>query len=410
MMRTLVSILCGLSAAACATAFETPRNSVDLGDSAYTLTRAPMQPAHEVRVTGLERYTDEGRCVDADLPMARPQAPALRTQTLAGPSLSPGDMVRLTFDADAVFDGAYIIAPDGTLDLAGLPSFPAAGFAPADVATFIAGLMVDEGIYQAGYARPALSVIQWAPVQVHVSGAVFQPGDVLINSTNAETVQTARVEAVGDVAEGRTLSRAISAAAGVRPDADVRHVVVIRAGRRTIYDLSGAFTGARVEDPVLIAGDQVHIPSRACFQAQLARPSRITAPGVRVFMSNLTQPASSNAQSAIGRDATNLPYGTRLLQGLVSANCVGGVQATNANRWAVLISRNPITGESEVIARSIEDLVRRADRDRFNPVLLPNDAIACYDSHVTNVRDVVRAFGEVLSPGVSLALTREAFQ
>jgi len=410
MIRIFILTLCGASLAACATAFETPRNSVDLGDSAYTLTRAPMQPAREVRIAGLDRYTDEGRCVDADLPVAEPQAPALRAQTLAGPSLSPGDMIRLTFDADEVFNGAYIIAPDGTLDLAGLRAFPAAGFSPVDVATFIAGLMVDEGLYQAGYARPVLSVIQWAPVQVHVSGAVFQPGDVLINSTNAETVQTARVEAFGDVAEGRTLSRAISAAAGVRPDADVRHVVVIRAGRRTIYDLSGAFTGARVEDPVLIAGDQVHIPSRTCFQAQLARPSRITTPGVRVFMSNLTQPASSNAQSAIGRDATNLPYGTRLLQGLVSANCVGGVQATNANRWAVLISRNPITGESEVIARSIEDLVRRADRDRFNPVLLPNDAIACYDSHVTNVRDIVRAFGEVLSPGVSLALTREALQ
>jgi len=409
-MRNLVAILCGLSAAACATSFEVPRNSVDLNTDGYTLTRARMQPAREVRVTGLDRYTDEGRCVDADLPMARPQAPALRTHTRAGPPLSPGDMVRLSFDADDVFDGAYIIAPDGTLDLAGLPPFPAAGFAPSDVATFVAGLMVDQGIYRASYARPSMTVLQWAPVQIHVSGAVFQPGDVLINSTNAESVQNARVEASGDVGEGRTLSRAISAAAGVRPDADVRHVVVIRDGRRSIYDLSGAFTGAPVEDPVLIAGDQVHIPSRSCFQAQLARPSRITTPGVRVFMSNLTQPASSNAQSAIGRDATNLPYGTRLLQGLVSANCVGGVQATNANRWAVLISRNPVTGESEVIARSIEDLVRRADRDRFNPVLLPNDAIACYDSHVTNLRDVISAFGEILAPGVSLALTREAFQ
>ncbi|MEO1039580.1 MAG: polysaccharide export protein [Pseudomonadota bacterium] len=409
-MRRLVAILFGLCAAACATAFETPRNSVDLSEDGYTLARAPMQSARERRITELHRYTEEGRCVDADLPLARPQAPALRIQTPVGPPLSPGDMVRLVFTPDEAFDGAYIITPDGTLDLPGLRPFPAAGFAPAEVATFVAGLMVDEGIYRASYARPAVNIIQWAPVQIHVSGAVFQPGDVLINSTNAESVQGARVEAFGDVAEGRTLSRAISAAAGVRPDADIRHVVVIRAGRRSIYDLSGAFTGAHVEDPILIAGDQVHIPSRSCFQAQLARPSRITTPGVRVFMSNLTQPASSNAQSAIGRDATNLPYGTRLLQGLVSANCVGGVQATNANRWAVLISRNPVTGESEVIARSIEDLVRRADRDRFNPVLLPNDAIACYDSHATNLRDVVRAFGEVLSPGVSLAITREALR
>ncbi|PHR75871.1 MAG: hypothetical protein COA64_11485, partial [Henriciella sp.] len=148
----------------------------------------------------------------------------------------------------------------------------------------------------------------------------------------------------------------------------------------------------------------VHVPSRGCFQLALARPSRITPPGIRVFMSNLTQPAASNAASAIGEDATRLPYGTRFLQGLVSANCVGGIQATNARRWGVLISRNPVTGESEVIARSIEDLVRRADRDHFNPVLLPNDAIACYDSHVTNVRDVIATVSEAASPVLNAML------
>ena len=121
-------------------------------------------------------------------------------------------------------------------------------------------------------------------------------------------------------------------------------------------------------------------------------------------MSNLTRPAASNAASAIGQEATRLPYGTRFLQGLVSANCVGGTQATNARRWGVLISRNPVTGQSEVIARSVEDLVRRADRDDFNPLLLPNDAIACYDSHATNARDVIAMMAEAVSPAVSAAV------
>ena len=196
----------------------------------------------------------------------------------------------------------------------------------------------------------------------------------------------------------------LSSAAGLRPDADVRHVVLVRDGQRQIFDLSGAFTGQRMADPVLASGDQIHVPSRGCFQEALARPSRITLPGIRVFMSNLTTPASSNSQSAINRQSTSLPYGTRFLQGLVAANCVGGTQATNADRWAVLISRNPVTGESEVIARSVEGLVRRADRDAFNPVLLPGDAIACYDSHVTNVRDVISAFSAVLTPAINLTI------
>jgi hypothetical protein len=168
--------------------------------------------------------------------------------------------------------------------------------------------------------------------------------------------------------------------------------------------MTGVFDGGPVEDPLLVAGDRIHVPSRGCFQMALARPSRITPPGIRVFMSNLTRPASSNATSAIGEYSTKLPYGTRFLQGLVSANCVGGIQATNARRWGVLISRNPITGKSEVVARSIEELVRRADRDDFNPVLLPNDAIACYDSHVTNARDVVATLSEGISPVLNAAL------
>ncbi len=144
------------------------------------------------------------------------------------------------------------------------------------------------------------------------------------------------------------------------------------------------------------------MPGKHCFQAELARPTPITPPGVRVYMSNLTTPALNNAASGIGRDQTNLPYGTRLLQALFSANCVGGAKMTNAHRSAVLVSTNPETGESEVIERDIESLIRRADRDLYNPVVMPNDAIACYDSGVTNIREVLRSLGD-LAVSVSVA-------
>jgi hypothetical protein len=42
-----------------------------------------------------------------------------------------------------------------------------------------------------------------------------------------------------------------------------------------------------------------------------------------------------------------------------------------------------------VISRPVEALVRRADRDGFDPYLMPGDAIACYDSAITNFGDVV---------------------
>ncbi len=121
------------------------------------------------------------------------------------------------------------------------------------------------------------------------------------------------------------------------------------------------------------------------------KPTSITAPGVKVFMSNLTKPADSNALSAVDKDVRELRYGTRLMQAVVGMNCVGGTRMTNANRSAILFPRNPVTGESIVIERSIEDLLERADRNDLDPFILPGDAIACYDSAVRNVVDVARS-------------------
>ena len=70
----------------------------------------------------------------------------------------------------------------------------------------------------------------------------------------------------------------------------------------------------------------------------------------------------------------------------------------NAGRSAVLISRNPVNGKSIVIKRSVEQLVRNADRDAANPYLMPNDAIACYDSAAMSFVDVVGVLGNVLGP------------
>ena len=81
-------------------------------------------------------------------------------------------------------------------------------------------------------------------------------------------------------------------------------------------------------------------------------------------------------------------------------NCVGGTHLTNADRFAVLMTRNPVTGKAVVIERQIEELVRFADRDEFDPYLLPGDALACYDSNFINFRDVLSTFGSVFGLGL----------
>ena len=146
---------------------------------------------------------------------------------------------------------------------------------------------------------------------------------------------------------------------------------------------------------MLLTGDEVRVPSRQCFQDDLMRPSPISPQGISLFLSNLTQPAQNNAASAIGQTVRQVPYGSRYMQAVIDANCVGGSRSTSADRSAVLFSRNPMTGVSVVIEREIEDLLRRADRDDFDPYLLPGDAMACYDSTVTNIAEIGRVLGVV---------------
>lgn len=404
-MLKQVALIALLPLSACATSFEPVRNLSDMGSSGYQAERQAMAPRDERADFTTAHAQNLGRCQDIDIALASHMDEALiRTRFDEPELLSPGDLVRVDIARGEGFEGDYIIGADGYVRLPFLGDLPAAGTTRGELENAIARLLVVGGYFQPSFVQTSVSVLQWAPVQVSVSGAVFQSGDVILNERSAEDDSSARLGAPGDFTMNRTLSAALFAAAGVRPDADIRNVVVIRGGRRRVFDMTGALDGSPLEDPLLVAGDRVHVPSRGCFQHALARPSRITPPGIRVFMSNLTRPAASNAASAIGQEATRLPYGTRFLQGLVSANCVGGTQATNARRWGVLISRNPVTGQSEVIARSVEDLVRRADRDDFNPLLLPNDAIACYDSHATNARDVIAMMAEAVSPAVSAAV------
>ncbi len=317
---------------------------------------------------------------------------------MEGMPLSPGDRIRLVIPEGEEFSGVYEIDVDGTLNLPHLKTLKVAGLELSAVEEQISRALVSEGLFLAGFVQVSVKSLQWSAVQVSVCGAVFQPGQVLINTRAAEDRAQQLTQTSGDYPPERSLTAALRTAGGVRPDADISRIRVIRGAKWRDVDLRGLFTGAGFDEVPLTAGDRIIVPATDGYQHALVRPSQVTPPGIRVFMSNLTTPADSNSKSAIGKDSTRLPYGTCMLQGLVAANCVGGAQATNASRSAVLISINPVTGASEVIERSIERLVRDSRRDGLNPHLMPGDAIACYDSGVTNVRDIARTIGDVFAP------------
>ena len=275
----------------------------------------------------------------------------LAASALRGERVTRNDLVDVRIGDDDTFNGDYVVSRDGTIKLPFLPPIRAQGRLTSEIES-------DGGV----------------------------PGD---------QVDSRRQGALGASTEARNLSAALRAAGGVRPDADISAVEVRRGGQLYVLDMRGVFEGQNAVDIMLLTGDEVSVPSRGCFQEDLMRPSPISPPGVSLFLSNLTQPAAGNALSAVGRDVREIPYGTRYLQAVINTNCVGGARATSAHRSSVLFSRNPVTGVSVVIERDIENLLRRADRDDYDPYLLPGDSIACYDSTITNIGEVGRVLGQL---------------
>ncbi len=314
-------------------------------------------------------------------------------------TLSSGDTILMTVAGDPDgLSGNHIIAANGTVRISGLAPLLLAGISIEKAQNQIREALITHGLIRSLPNNVSIHLVELGSADISVAGAVFQPGVNRVGERDAETrtINLARA-ASGDRNNSRTLTRAIQSSGGVRPDADVSSIYLIRQNKWAKINLSGAFDGTPAPTIPLTAGDQIIIPSRSCFQSALVRPSAITPPGIRVFMSNLSRPAGNNASAAIGREATSIPYGSRLSHAATSANCVGG-SAMNARRKVVLMSRNPINGKSIVVSRSIEALVRHAQRNDFDPYVMPGDALACYDSGAMNFRDVLSLIGETVSP------------
>lgn len=313
--------------------------------------------------------------------------------------LTPGDLVAVAIAEDDTFTGRYEVSQDGTLKLPYIDPIVARGRTVTAIERAVAQALVKAEFFKDA-PRVSVRVADFAAARVFVSGAVFNPNAVVVGAVAGNQVDRVRQEALGGIATSRRLSAALQAAGGVRPDADLKQVKVIRDGQTLVVDLRPAIFGRPFQDMILLNDDQVEVKSLECFQRELVKPTSITPPGIRVFLSNLSQPADANALSAISDETTSLPYGTRFLQGLFAMNCFGGAKLTNANRVSVLLTRDPVTGYSVALERDIEELLRRPDRDDFNPFLMPGDALACYDSRVISVKELAAAVTTIASPAL----------
>lgn len=381
-----------LMTSACAS-FDTPDNlePVAQGDGYQAQYREPDVTRAQADLLKSERINTE-KCLP--LGGSAGKGSSIASSVLRGERLSRNDLLDVRISDDDTFNGSYVVSRDGMLKLPFLRPIRAQGRSTDQVEADIANALIADDFYQ-DPPRISVRAADFASVSIGVSGAVFEPHAVEIGGVRGDTVDSLRQVASGASTEGRNLSAALRAAGGVRPDADISAVEVRRDGKTYRLDMRGVFEGKNTVDIMLLTGDEVRVPSRQCFQDDLMRPSPISPPGISLFLSNLTQPAQNNAASAVGQTVRQVPYGSRYMQAVIDANCVGGSRSTSADRSAVLFSRNPMTGVSVVIERDIEDLLRRADRDDYDPYLLPGDAMACYDSTVTNIAEIGRVLGVV---------------
>lgn len=318
--------------------------------------------------------------------------------------LSKGDRLEVSIPNEPYFSRVYEVNQNGDLEIPYLGSLSVKGLEADEVEDKLAYALVAEGYFPPNTLQLSVQILKWSPITVSITGEIYQPGVVQINppinNVEQSSVAPDAKQITGDFPSRRYLSDAIQEAGGVTPTADVKEIRLIRNGREQIFDLSGAFTGEPIEEIPLIEGDRIIVPAAERFQAELVRPSDITTPGIRVFVSNLTVPASSNSTSAIGNaeGGIDFPYGSRFSQAVISTNCAGGTDATNARRRAILVRVNRLTGETTYLERGVEELMRDSHNNDDNPLLLPRDGVVCYDSAVTNIGGIFRLLGDIFSP------------
>lgn len=319
--------------------------------------------------------------------------------------LSPGDRIRVSIPADETvppayhFSGLYEVNLDGNLQVPFVDPLPVAGLELVDVENQITDALLQAGLFQPEFLQVSVQVVDWGPIQVTISGATFTPGRIRID--DRYPAETAPIDPVarpepftvsGEYPEGRYLTAALRSAGGLKPDADIRNILLIRQGQEYEIDLSGVLSGEPVEDIALITGDQVIVPELAQIQPELVRPSQVTPSAIAIFISNQTSPQGGGGQ------VTQIPYGSRFSQAVVAARCAGGSRSTNADRRATLIHTDRITGETQVLDQKVEDLLRHSNDTEINPYLMPEDSVICYDSEVTDVSNILDFVGNILNP------------
>jgi polysaccharide biosynthesis/export protein len=172
--------------------------------------------------------------------------------------LGPGDQIQVTVFDEATLTGSHMIAPDGQIAMPMVGTIDAAGQTTESLTQIIRTRLLQD------YRRPIVTVTisQFRPLRIHVSGEVRRPGPLQIRNTAYDNNRNSSESSTSNP-NLPTLSAAIVAAGGVTRDGDISQVALKRNGTVQRIDLWEGLTSENApRDLLLRDGDAIFIRKR----------------------------------------------------------------------------------------------------------------------------------------------------
>jgi polysaccharide biosynthesis/export protein len=226
------------------------------------------------------------------------------------------------------------------------------------------------------------------PINIAIIGEVYRPGPYTLQGGGASTGEAGTPGETGGANTPSTVTRAIQAAGGIKPQADIREVQIVRAtragGPQTFnVDLWQLLeSGDLQQDAILQEGDTVFIPTATALSTteagELAAAS-FSPDAIRVNVVGEVEQAG----------LVELPPNTPLSQAILAA---GGfnTRARKGSAELVRLNEDGTVNRTEIDV----DFAEGIDEEN-NPLLRNNDVIIVNRSGLANITDTL---GNVLSP------------
>ena len=288
--------------------------------------------------------------------------------------LSPGDEVEIKISDDNTFSGEYTLNHEGFLHLPFIDRVQLSGLSVQEAEDFISTHLIKQQIFQPSFLRLSLKRLVHSPIDISVSGAVFNSGLKMLTPSDANK---------------RSVSMALLESGGVTPYADLTKIEIRRGESIETHNMLAFINGTSTVDPSLISGDHIFEPSKKAFNPDLVKDTNVTASYITVYL------AGENAGFS-----KVIPYGSRLSHASVLSRCVGGSKLIYSPRSIVLARPNHVLRETEVSVRSVDHIMRNPLDDVSNPYLMPEDTVICFESPLKSVSDLFSIFGRLVSPSV----------